>query len=970
MGVVHAAHDPDLHRRVALKLLRPAPAAGSSREDSDDARLRFLREARAMAQVRHPNVITVYEVGDLPEGAFIAMELIDGRTLADWLAEAPRMWPEILACFEAAGRGLAAAHRAGLVHRDFKPANVLIERAERGRAASPGGHRGAPGADERAVVTDFGLVSWDEGETGPGGMAAVEAAWDAVLAATVRVLTATGVLVGTPAYMAPEQYRGAPVDARTDQFAFCVALFESLYRVHPFLRHPEMRFGALRGLVLNGRIVPRPRRTRVPRAVHAVLVRGLAPDPDHRYPDMDALLAALARAARAPRRRVLAGVAAVAVVAAVATGLGVRHWTAPADPTPPPTAPAAAIPPTPLAPDPGPSTVPTAPARPTPDDPVLAHQVDAVRVDITAVQALRDASEPIEAVARAQQVVERARKVDYPPLLAEALYCLSEAQMGLFQIEVAMTTLRETVRVSTDAGDERVRAQALVALFELAARFLPDDDDIAASRRRAVEATERAGPDQLLSARLDAGTAEWLVRRKRELERARTLGLAALPVFQRVGDTSRRFSTLRTVVRSHVEEGDFAPARALLEPVLEELSTQYGNEHVSTLDMLELGARLMRRMNQPDLARAYLSRVEGFWRSERGLALFRATSYSDGVLTGERRVSGRVLSPEGDPVAGADVRIAHHAQHDGKYALFSVGSADLIYGRQEVQTDDRGQFTIEGVPDRAMYLVAEHDQIGRSFLAEIDDQGDEAGMTLRLRSYAQASGTVTLDRSRYKTARVHFRGDEPLLARDYGVIVHLDRAGRYSIERLAAGRYRFYVFADGPDGEVFLAPGQVDIAPGQHFRQDLRIDAPLGDNRVDVLIRGKGGVAIGGVQVSLLEDAAVEQEGSYEDFMKLYLSDVASATRVGFARPVDLDELPSAQRSDQHKAFTEVPPGRHSICAIPLSMPADDPSLRTLLAKYWHWLQVYCVPITVADGPARQSFVVVVPPMPKLPTAE
>ncbi|MBL4684786.1 MAG: serine/threonine protein kinase, partial [Nannocystaceae bacterium] len=177
MGVVFEAHDPELHRRVAIKLLHP----GS--DDAEATRNRLLREARAMARLAHPNVVSIHDVGRAGEQVFVAMELIEGATLTQWLAASQRTQQEIVDIFVQAGRGLQAAHDVGLVHRDFKPDNVLV------------------GTDNRARVTDFGLarpsLSWTEGHEESGTVAD----GDAMLLST-SVTTAHGTITGTPAYMA------------------------------------------------------------------------------------------------------------------------------------------------------------------------------------------------------------------------------------------------------------------------------------------------------------------------------------------------------------------------------------------------------------------------------------------------------------------------------------------------------------------------------------------------------------------------------------------------------------------------------------------------------------------------------------------------------------------------------------------------------------------------------------------------
>ena len=274
MGVVLAAIDPALDRKVALKLLRPNPA-----NDSTAARQRLLREAQAMARLAHPNVVTVYEVGTVGDDVFVAMEYIAGCNLADWLKQRPRSQREIVDAFAAAGRGLAAAHAAGIVHRDFKPANVLVS------------------DDGRVRVADFGLA------TSP--VAPAESTAANPQAALPIGITATGAVLGTPAYMSPEQHEARPADARADQFSFCAALYEALYRELPFEGESYLAYAHN---VIAGVLRPAPRGSRVPNRLRRILLRGLSTAPDRRYPAMGALLADLDRAMSAPRRRIaLAG---------------------------------------------------------------------------------------------------------------------------------------------------------------------------------------------------------------------------------------------------------------------------------------------------------------------------------------------------------------------------------------------------------------------------------------------------------------------------------------------------------------------------------------------------------------------------------------------------------------------------------------------------------------------------------------
>ncbi|MBL9104525.1 MAG: serine/threonine protein kinase [Myxococcales bacterium] len=291
MGVVYMAYDEQLDRKVAIKLLQGRPQAGHA----SLGQARLLREAQAMAHVSHPNVAAVYDVGPFEDQVFVAMEFVEGKTLAGWLAERERPWREVVEMFAQAGRGLAAAHAAGLVHRDFKPENVLV------------------GDDGRARVLDFGLArAHREVQTLPPLTASEIGASSSSL--NLR-LTQADSLVGTPAYMAPEQYMRAALDARSDQFSFCVALWEGLYGARPFGGQtlPEMMAAVTRGAPQ----VPRQHRP-VPAFVHDALCRGLAVDPERRWPDMPTLLAALERDPTRRRRRIAWRIAGVAAVGAAA----------------------------------------------------------------------------------------------------------------------------------------------------------------------------------------------------------------------------------------------------------------------------------------------------------------------------------------------------------------------------------------------------------------------------------------------------------------------------------------------------------------------------------------------------------------------------------------------------------------------------------------------------------------------------
>jgi len=336
MGEVYGAYDPELDRRVALKVLRPRRL---SRRDAHLARARLVREAQSMARLAHPNVISVYDVGTVEGDVYFAMEYVDGNHLADWVQSERRSYRQILKVFLAAARGLRAAHAVGVVHRDFKPHNVLVGSAGQVRVIDFGlAHqsRGLP-HDTQGLVPDADALRQGE----PALAADAATLLDAPGAATppigaplrrmaANVHTLTGTLVGTPAYMAPEQFHGDTADARSDQFSYCVALYEALYGRLPFEGDTVEE---LMANVTAGAIHPPPADSEVPAWLRAAVLKGLHTDPAQRHVSMQGLLEALTPE-RPPRWgwRLPASVAAALVVAVLGVA-GLVHVLRPG-PTP------------------------------------------------------------------------------------------------------------------------------------------------------------------------------------------------------------------------------------------------------------------------------------------------------------------------------------------------------------------------------------------------------------------------------------------------------------------------------------------------------------------------------------------------------------------------------------------------------------------------------------------------------------
>jgi tetratricopeptide (TPR) repeat protein/aminoglycoside phosphotransferase (APT) family kinase protein len=305
MGSVYEAHDTELDRRVALKVLRPELGRAPGLAD------RLIHESRLMAKVAHPAVITVYDVGCDGDTVFITMELIRGSTLTAWLAGNQLDWRAVVSLFERAGHGLAAAHGAGLVHRDFKPDNVLVSRDA-----------------GKVVVTDFGIAREVAPQTAVTATARAAALDAAVTLPGAGRVTADGAVIGTPAYMAPEQIAGPVVDVRTDVFAFSLALWEALFGARAF---PGTTLVEIFAAMHSSRPRPPAGARRIPRRLLRALRKGLAFEPRDRWPDMPTLLAELGKIRSTRKRLLIAASVAGLIGFGGAVALAIAPTDAPVD---------------------------------------------------------------------------------------------------------------------------------------------------------------------------------------------------------------------------------------------------------------------------------------------------------------------------------------------------------------------------------------------------------------------------------------------------------------------------------------------------------------------------------------------------------------------------------------------------------------------------------------------------------------
>ena len=661
-GVVYLAHDPRLARAVAIKILRGGEGV---HEGSSGRRSRLLREAEALARAPHPNVLAVYDVGTLPGPAgtptgFLVLEYVEGEDLRTW-TKGPKPWRAVLEVFRAAAAGLAAAHRAGVIHRDFKPANAVI------------------GRDGRVRVIDFGLARTRlERVTSPDEDPA-----------TTRPpheldgrITRDGNVVGTPAYMAPEQHLGREADARSDQYALCVALWEALFGARPFAG------ASIESLALTKHRgpPPAPRGTRVSARVIAVLRRGLAVDPDDRFPDLDTWLRALDPASRPrwlpaatlavtaaaiagvvvssrPRSCTLAQAPALApeggtrrqtIADALGTGVDdpalARLWEridrfdaqwhraaaatcfAPLDATawderhrclqdhrrhalaavevlsqPGLRNPAAALDTLDALPAPADCERPTA-APPEPP-PALAAAVAAVRGELATVQALSASGRVHEARALAEATAATATVLAFEPLLADALSSLGTTQEGDGDYAAASDTLERAHAAAVASHRDRVAAKtAAMLVFVEGSRRRRIDEALAWSERAAQDEARGGGSDD--PSRLPSVLASALAFADR-LTEARAAAQEAVrrhasTMRDADGDLGMLLNNLGDIERSL---GELDAAREHLHAALAFFEDSYGHEHPRVAMALNNLAAVELARGDDEAAREHLMAV-------------------------------------------------------------------------------------------------------------------------------------------------------------------------------------------------------------------------------------------------------------------------------------------------------------------------------------------------------------------------
>jgi tetratricopeptide (TPR) repeat protein/predicted Ser/Thr protein kinase len=677
MGVVYEAYDLELGRKVAVKVLRVGAKEHATR---------LAREAQAIARVSHPNVVAVYEIGKLDDDAlFVAMELVRGVTLRQWLPREPKA---VLDVMLAAGRGLAAAHRAGVVHRDFKPDNVMI-------------------ADDGSTkVLDFGLAL-----VGP---------WISTVVADREGngfdlrLTATGAVIGTPAYMAPEQHEGR-VDERSDQFAFCVALHEGLFGRRPF---EGLSIAALEATKQREPIVPH--RPGVSRAVRSAIARGLSPDPDARFPSMAALIAALeARAS---------GSTSVLALAATAVVVSFGGWALLRAPAVPPTAEV---------------MLPRA---------MLSADEQAAALQLERGMTRMSRSQPDDAYADFERSFELARSVGADEIAAKA--ALMAAQVSAFEGARPVTAeqwLRHAEPLIERAGATlQLRRLHEVTLAKLA-RARGDAVTTEQHARRALAFAEELGDPVLVSAA--TGELANAVKTVGRVDEARALFERVLALQrEKLGvDHPQTAVTLINLGECLLEQGDLAGAKARTEEALRVIGPTAVNAGYAHLQLGEIA------IVEGDHAAARVSIAQA-------LAIFEDVYGEDHVFVANALYDLALTHlaagtpDDAEPLLWRGVSVLQSLQGEGlpQLAYFYTALAELARhrGQHERTLELRAQAVAVAAEHPNGELVR-HVQLGR--VRDLLDLArlDEAESTLASLPSSESDGQLAFARGRLALARNH-----------------------------------------------------------------------------------------------------------------------------------------------------------------------------------------------------------------------
>ncbi|MCP4448017.1 MAG: serine/threonine protein kinase [Myxococcales bacterium] len=1000
-GIVYSAFDPDLDRKVALKLLRKSYGHA--------ARARLLREAQAMAKLSHPNVVTVFEAGTDGKRDFVAMEFVDGQDLAGW-NKSRRSEAEVLAVYQQAGEGLAAAHRAGLVHRDFKPQNVLIDRVG------------------KVLVTDFGLARNEAGDEALGRPPSEGAP-------RKQTLTRTGALMGTPAYMAPEQHLAKEVDARSDQFSFCVALHEALCGERPYTADT---YQELRAAVTAGEPSALPESIAVPASVRAAIAKGMSRAPEDRHASVEALLQSLTPTPRrmAPYALALLGLVAVIALLAlrcsgsvaaprcqfdrsmlagawddsirskvqaafVATGVEgasdvflrlesiVDHYGADivamrievcessrgrrgeADEVlvlqmsclqrrrQDLTALASAF--SSVDPRGVDRAIEVAQGlRPVGDcqdveallrgvpapQPELREEVTELQNSLEQARLEGEAGHLKAAIVRAESANTRSLELDYLPLQAESYETLGHLYVMEVRLRDAEKAYTEAILAAEESGYTEYRARSLVGMTQLVAGGSSRYREARRLARRAKAAISQGGGDSDLMVDIDLSMANILMQ-EGELNDALALLEKRLRLY-RTHDKAKVVYTARLqnrIASIRIEIGEYEEAHALAKSSYEQIRAELGDTHPRSAAYLSTLSITHRMRGELREARELDEELRAFWSSEKARDLLKEDDdYSDNV----RSIDGEVLGPGGKPVEGAIVVCAQRIVADSHFldAMWSARrDAIELYSRTETKAD--GSFRCTRASHEELVIVAEHALIGRSKGETIaESEHAVSGIHLTLTPTGFLRGRVIKDGGPAKAqavSAVPLGGDvvRPQLA----AVAFLRGDGSYNFERLAPGRYKVFSGPTSSSASQILHSKEVEIVAGRGAQLDF--DQSEGDAALTIQVTGEGGAGVPSAQVLLVPGHIESQNGkAFNEEVVAGGIDVRSHFWNG-GKPLELDELKI---------------GAHSLCVVPLGGDYRDPEYMSKFTKeVLDRIPVHCQDIVLTSGETLEIEVAVPP---------
>ncbi len=984
MGEVYAATDIDLDRRVALKILRGG-------RGHRDAAQRLLREARAMARVVHPNVMTVHEVGSERGVDYVVMEFVEGIDLRQW-AETRPGWREVVAAFVAAGRGVAAAHAAGMVHRDLKPANILRAR------------------DGRVLVTDFGLVRLQP-ERDEGSVVG-----DAQCVPDAPELTEVGVFLGTPAYAAPEQFSGITT-ASSDQYSLCASLYAVLFGRPPHGGRPSAAPAGRRGAPPAG--------GGCPRWLWTVIARGLEPDPAERYPSVDALVAALSRRTR--RRSATLGVAAGAFGLA-----GLWAVYAAQDPAADACRPAEVLRDWPDArrrlveldwdgslrsavpaferltarmdayaaawsdswrdaceatktrhvqsesvmrarmeclrhreqrvhamlevlAAPQPRTIVWAqqaalalPAvaacndvsdelsLPEPD-PSVAEAVEAIRRRVVAIEVGLPTLPLDEVVERSRSLVDDARATRFAPVLAEALLARGQALNAAERPRDARIVFEEAALVAEESGHRRAYAHAMVALVGIDTVLWPGAQRLEARVRRARIAVAGYGYEGLDSD-LDQAEAEAL-RRAGDLEAAqqRLRDVIARrrsttsPIPERIADSERRLGAVLG------ELGRSEEATVVLRSALDRLLEAHGGETHDSAEVRSGLADELRQQGRWHAARVHTLAIQAYLATAAGRSQVDAIfePWSERIERDrDRSTEIHVVDADGRARAGAEVVVGRTIEGDGAYVAAGGLAWWVQSGASRGLTDERGHTTLRHSSD-AVWLIAEHEG-GRSWPVRID-KAQRSPVEVRLRPWAALEGVVEVSAPGVDRTKIHVFPRDLAAGRQVEFLLSADADGRFSAPRLAAGAYIVGVQIQWRDGTRLVH--RVDHVVSERAVEPVQLEIQVAPTTLR------------------LQLSSVTPEPAGEAFVFV----VTGSVEVTSVATLDIAMVQAAAAGPMALGATRggvlllrgLPLGRYTVCVLPSTNADDDPQAQMVEILREEDTPVQCSPIELT-APAQR----------------